>query len=411
MALAVVIRFALALLEPPSFDLQNIGSVIFYSGAWGWGPWVFLDAQLVNIWRSFATSSTIDWGTTAPFRTPFDLQLLTLTLRLPSFLFDVATLVIVYYATLMLSASGRSARLAALLWSINPYTFFAVELLGVPDIASTFLAISSCVLLVRRRPILSGIALASGIALKLFPILILPTLVAYHWREKASRLKSKAFLVISGIVGLALYLYWVFPPGTPPAVGGLLNYTPITQPMEMLFEFVPQSGGRVSTATSVLVVLFLVTWWFAGNRELITEMVPPVLLVYLALSNPYPSYFIWVTPFLIIDLAINRRRTSAILFVALLTFLMGFWFFFSGGFITPSGYSLLMIPLKGGQLPWYSEQLNALLNDPRLNLLLPSLLAAALYATSVIYALEFMRGWFNARPSISEQSPSSNRMP
>jgi hypothetical protein len=411
MTLGMAIRLALALLEPASFDLQNIGSVIFYSGAWGWGPWVFLDAQLVNIWRSFATSSTIGWGNTPPFTSPFDLQLLTLMLRLPSFLFDVATLVVVYYATLMLSASGRSARLAALLWSLNPYTFFAVELIGVPDIASTFLAVSSCVLFLRRKPILSGIALASGIALKLFPILILPTLVAYQWREKSSRLKSKVFLVLSGAVGLVLYLFWVFPPGSSPAVGGLLNYTPITQPMEMLFEFIPQSGGRVSTATAVLVVLFLGTWWFAGYRELITEMVPPVLLVYLALSNPYPSYFVWVIPFLTIALAINRRRTPAILFVGLLTFLMGFWFFFSGGFLTPSGYSLLMIPLKGGQLPWYSQRLNALLNDPRLNLLLPSLLAAALYATSVIYALEFMRGWFNARPSISEQSPSSNRMP
>jgi hypothetical protein len=326
-------------------------------------------------------------------------------------LFDVATLAVVYYATLMLSGSGRAARLAALLWSLNPYTFFAVELLGVPDIAATFLALSSCVLLVRRRPILSGIALASGIALKLFPILILPALVAYQWKEKVSRLKSKAFLALSGVVGLALYLSWVFPPGNPPAVGGLLNYTPLTQPMEMLFEFVPQSGGRVSATTAVLVVLFLVTWWFAGDKQLITEMVPPVLLVYLALSNAYPSYFVWVIPFLTIDLAINRRRSSAILFVGLLTFLIGFWFFFSSGFITPSGYSLLMIPLKGAELPWYSQQLNALLSDPRLNLLLPSLLAAALFATSLIYALEFMRGWFNTRPRISEQSPSSNRMP
>jgi hypothetical protein len=408
----MVIRFALALLEPASFDLQNIGSVIFYSGAWGWGPWVLLDAQLVNIWQGwFATSSTINWGTTAPFHTSFDLQLLTLMLRLPSFLFDVATLAVVYYATLMLSNSGRSARLAALLWSLNPYTFFAVELLGVPDIASTFLALSSCVLLVRRKPILSGIALASGIALKLFPILILPVLFAYRWKEKASRLKSKAFLALSGVVGLVLYLYWVFPPGSPPAVGGLLNYTPLTQPMEMVFEFAPQSGGRVSATTAVLVVLFLVTWWFAGDKQLITEMVPPVLLVYLALSNAYPSYFVWVIPFLTIDLATNRRRASAILFVGLLTFLMGFWFFFSSGFVTPSGYSLFMIPLKGGGLPWYSQQINALLGDQMLNFILPPLLAAALFATSLIYALEYMRGWFNARTRISEQSLSSNRMP
>ena len=388
MIVGVAIRFILAFVEPPSFDLQNIGLVIFHPSAFSGGPWTFIEAQLVKVWlQHVAVSSPNDWGYTPPFNTPQDLMILTLMMRLPAFIFDIATLVPIYYATLWLSSSKTSSRLAAMLWIANPYTVFAIELLGVPDIAATFLALCACLLLVRGRPVLAGLSLFAGVALKLFPIMLLPALLI----EKSASSKSKYYLAIAGLIGLGAYLAWAF----PPVGGALMNYTPLTQPISILFEYALGSGSRISAAASVLIVLYFATWWFAKNRPLITGVVPPLFLVYYALSDPYPSYFLWVVPFLVIDIAAHRKHS--ILFLGLLTFLMGSWLFLSHAFSTPSGYSLLLIPLRGTNVPWYSQLIySALLVDERIRVLIYPFLAAGLYATSVIYALEFMRGWFSS---------------
>jgi len=92
------------------------------------------------------------------------------------------------------------------------------------------------------------------------------------------------------------------------------------------------------------------------------------------------------------DIAVLKGR-RAILFTVFYTLAIAQWFFTSSGFLTPSSYSLLMIPLGGTSLPWYSRAITALLDNQVSALLLP-LISSGFYATLLAYAADVARDWF-----------------
>jgi hypothetical protein len=97
-----------------------------------------------------------------------------------------------------------------------------------------------------------------------------------------------------------------------------------------------------------------------------------------------------------LDVVLVERRHLKLLAILILI-LFGNWFYFSHGFVTPNGYSLLLIPLQGTNLPWYSDAINYLLKSSNLAY---TVLNASLYATTFIYGLEIIRGWSRFRPEI-----------
>ncbi len=71
------------------------------------------------------------------------------------FVLDLAIAIILYYLAKRM-ASAVEGRLACLVWFANPLCFFGIELLGVPDIAATFLVTVALALLLSRRAVLGG---------------------------------------------------------------------------------------------------------------------------------------------------------------------------------------------------------------------------------------------------------------
>jgi hypothetical protein len=98
-------------------------------------------------------------------------------------------------------------------------------------------------------------------------------------------------------------------------------------------------------------------------------------------------------PIMALDVAlVNRSRAGLFAIFYVLAFTN--WFFISSAFLTPSGYSLLMIPLGGNTLPWYSLAITQLLdNSVVINMLMP-LVSSALYASFLAYAIDTARTWF-----------------
>lgn len=200
------------------------------------------------------------------------------------------------------------------------------------------------------------------------------------------------------LVGVAGYLSWLFPSGDYNLIA-FITYSSVTQPISSLFVFLAgPSSGNLSVAPVVLIVLYFVMWLFAKKAP-ITSTIMPILLVYYVFSNPYPQYFIWALPFQILDIVLIKRR-RALLLTVLLLLVLGSSFLLFAGFLTPSGYSLLLIPLQVPHLPWYSQILKSYLNSSLNQLLIPVVLSA-LYATTLIYALEIVRSWF-VHPSVNE---------
>ena len=87
------------------------------------------------------------------------------------------------------------------------------------------------------------------------------------------------------------------------------------------------------------------------------------------------------------------KRRRVILFAIFYTLAFAQWFFTSSAFLRPSNYSLLMIPLAGDILPWYSPAVTSLLEDYASILLLP-LLSSGFYACLLVYAVDVARAWF-----------------
>jgi hypothetical protein len=117
-----------------------------------------------------------------------------------------------------------------------------------------------------------------------------------------------------------------------------------------------------------------------------------VLLTYFVLSDFYAQYFIWTLPFIILDFTLFSRQRLR-LFVILLLFLFGTWLLTSGVFATPSGYSLLLIPLEGPSLPSYSTAIQKFLQDQVTQYIVLPLMADALYAFALMYLLSLVKHW------------------
>jgi hypothetical protein len=353
------------------------------------GPWIFLEAQMINAWGWLTgTAPPASWWKAPALSTPIQVKLLALFLRLPALAFDVATAIALYF-TVKKYSSPRNARYASLLWFLNPYTLVAVDLLAVPDVAATFMLVLATLLLPYKRTLLSAASVAIGVAVKLFPLLLLPAfLILPSVRGRGWR--YQLFWTFMALLGFVGYFAWALVGDTGPPI----DYSPIEQPLNAIFTALPATKTSVTVVS--LVILYFWMYEFAkGKNLIISDLTLPVLLVYFTFTDPYPQYFAWALPFLILDVVLVERRHLKLLAV-LIIILFGNWFYFSHGFITPSGYSLLLIPLQGSNLPWYSGAINYILKSSNLAY---TVLNASLYATTFIYALEIIRGWSKVRPT------------
>lgn len=389
-AAAVVVvlaaKLALSALTPASGDL---GLMLLQSQSLG-GPWILALDRIVNVWESITGLNPNLWVYSPPSFS-YGMMFLGALVRLPTLVFDIGVAGALYLVAKQIGASTRGARLTCLAWLLNPYATFAVEMIGTPDIAASFMTVVMALFLLRKKLVYAGLALAAGTALKLYPILLFPPALAYSEQSETTP-RARAFFVVVSLLGLLAYLDWFFQ-GNFAKTRLLLEYTPITQPITSLLTFGTEIG--VSVSAVALVVTYYITWILAKNHKVpIIESILPVLLVYYTFSSLYPQYLVWALPFLTLDLSIRGKHLGLLALV--LTLMFGWGFLYFGGYVTYSGYSLLFFPLQRGELPWYSAMISAFLANPATPVLIPSFLRAGLSAATFVYALTFFRNWIKS---------------
>jgi hypothetical protein len=386
------LKIVVSMVVPVSFDLREM--FLMATGQIPvWGPWTFVEGQMLSLWQSLTQTTSIpqSWWNSAPFSMPIALQFLSLMLRLPALASDLAVGSVLYFMVKKAS-SPEPARFASLLWFLNPYTFFAIEILGVPDATATLMVMLASLLIMSKRTVLSGIAFGGGVALKLFPLLLLPAFLILPSGVRDRGWRHMILWVLFALIGAVAYSAWAM----PGALRAPTGYSPIAQPLDAFFTSLPAT--KISISLVAFVVICFWTLEFATSRGLvISDLVLPILLLYFTFSDPYPQYFTWALPFLILD-AVLRERRHIVWLVALEGVLFVNWFSFSQGFLAPNNYSFLFFPLRGNALPEFSAAIQSLLRTSPLLFLLAN---AALYATTFIYCLEIVRGW--SRPDAATQ--------
>jgi len=376
-------RLVLAAVEPVSYDMFSIVSLVSDKRPLI-GPWIALYPP-IYLGMLNSIQAIQQWYLASPVNTNLNLESVSLLFRLPVLGFDVATAIVLYYLGKKLG-TGDSGMLVSLVWFLNPFTLFSVELLGVPDVVATFLIVLSFGFLISRRVLLSGVFLAVGTWLKLYPIFLLPALLLIAERQRISRRCKAAFCVL-GLVGLFGYLSWILPFG----LLYLVEYTPVSQPLPFM-----HGASVVDASAFALIAFYFLLGMFARRRGAPAAMLISTLLVYYLVSNPYPQYLIWVLPFMALDLVVSKDRFRAVLFAIFYLLAFTQWFFVSSAFLTPSRFSLLMISFQG-DLPWFSQLIANILDWSRVRLiavLLLPLISSAFYACAFVCVVDVSRSWF-----------------
>jgi hypothetical protein len=332
------------------------------------------------------------WLTSQPM-TGLNTALLSLLFRLPTFAFDLATLAVLYHVGARLGTL-ENARLAGLIWYLNPYSLLSIELIGVPDVVVVFLLVLGFSLIMSRRLFPAAAILAIGIWFKFFPVVLIPPIFLSLFSQGFSRKRLVTALSMT-LLGLVGYLGWVLPSG----LASLTSYTPVTQPIPFIIgaPVLIGTGYTLSQSAFGLFSFYCLLVFFAKRDALIPTLISTLMLYYL-LSGPYPQYFVWALPLMALDVVfVNRSRILVVAAFFGLAFVQ--WFLVSFAFLTPSGYSLLLIPIGVTNPPSYVLGLRTFLEGNQLlgTIILP-LVYSSLFATILIYAVDAARSWF-ALPS------------
>lgn len=159
--LVSIVKLCLSAIEPASFDLRDI---IKFPGSRHnpLGPWITLYPPLYNQWATNSTQVAI-WVSSPPSLNA-NVLLTSLSFRLPVLALDLATAIVLYHIARRM-ASAVEGRLVSLMWFANPFCLFGIELLGVPDVAATFLVVVALGLLVCDVPSLAACFLRSPFGL------------------------------------------------------------------------------------------------------------------------------------------------------------------------------------------------------------------------------------------------------
>jgi hypothetical protein len=385
---AFAIKLVLSAFTPASSDFW----FMLLQGNTVGGLWISLLDAIASSCK-LVTGLTANTWVQSPPSLSTDFALFGLLIRLPTLVFDLSVASALYYLALQVGTSLQNARLACLAWLINPYNTFTVEMIGAPDIAASLATVIMILFLLRKKLVFAGVALTAGTALKLYPIFLLPPVLAYVERNRAA-LRIRVLFVVLSLLGLAAYLDWIFQ-GDLAKLQLLFVYTPVTQPITDLLTLGTEIGASVLAI--VLVVTYYLSWVLAKEHNVpVMESVLVVLLVYYTFSSLYPEYLLWALPFITLDVVVRRRHIG--LLVATLVLMFSWGFFYFGGYVTTSGYSLLFFPLQGNQLPWYSQTVSSFLANAATPVLIPPFLKAGLSVATLVYALTFLRNWFRSPP-------------
>lgn len=291
-----------ALIYPPGiFLFHGLFALIF-------NPFISFD---------FVNNFLVDYSTVLG---SIELNLHLLFLKIPYMLVDLPAA----FFLSRLFTNYRQRLLAFTLWIFNPLTLYGAYMMGQFDILPTFFVILALyVLTLGKTKILSNVAWAAillgiGATFKIYPLYFLIPLAALQasWGE---RIKT----VVLGALPYILIILPFLPSR------GYRSYALFAgQIFKSFYAQIPISGGESIILFPALVIFFYLLFIVIKPvRENLWQAFFIIILLFLMLTHYHPQWFLWVTPFLIIDMVKNNFKNLLPMFLAFGSF-FGLLFFF-----------------------------------------------------------------------------------
>lgn len=246
------------------------------------------------------------------------LNFLLLTLKLPYLLFDAGISILLY----KFFKDPKNKFLALTLWIFNPINLYATYMMGQFDIIPTFFTILALYLAVKNEKyFLASLFLGIGACFKIYPILFLVPLALFKekWLDRAK---------IIGI-GLLAYIATILPFISSP--GFRATALVAGQTTKSLYATLPISGGE-AIIYFPLFILFAYIVFFYGKAKLnnLWERFFILILVFFVFTHTHPQWFLWLTPFLVIDLVKSQLKHWPLVLVSLVVWIGQVSFFDPG---------------------------------------------------------------------------------
>jgi len=206
-------------------------------------------------------------------------------------------------------------------WMFNPFVIFILYVFARHDIIGILATLVALLLAKKNRKYWAIIVLAFGIALRFFPIMILPLFIFYLARTK----KDYIILSVIGISGLAaveLFSYFYFGGSV---IFSLLNAQHFDYILSSKLELVVHDRIFIFVAVYIIIILSFLHIR-KKSFDIFLNYGAIIYLAYVSLCYFHPQYMLWTVPFLII---IFIRRKSLLYYhwiqFALLMVILIYW--------------------------------------------------------------------------------------
>lgn len=223
-------------------------------------------------------------------------------LKFPYLIFDFAVAYLLY----KYFKNPRLKYTAFILWIFNPVTLYATFCMGVFDIIPVFFTVLSVYLLKKQRLTLSALAIGFGIAFKIYPIFLLPFII-FKTDKWLSRIKVGIIALLPVII---TNLPFVFS-----AAYHYMVFSPKNQKMFYMQWMVSGAEG-IFPFLLILILLYLLSQNKLLQPKFYISYFLAVFLLLFSVTHFHPQWFIWITPFIIIEL-LNYQFKEAWLYLGL----------------------------------------------------------------------------------------------
>jgi len=189
-------------------------------------------------------------------------------------------------------------------WIFNPILLFVVYIFARHDIIAVFTTLVALLLAKKDRKYWAIGILAIGIALRFFPIMILPLLVLYLARTKKDYI-ILSLTGLSGITAVELLCHFIFGKSV---ILPLLKTQHFEYFLSTKFDLV--TGSHSSIFIFIAAYIFIILSFLHIKKksfDLLLNYGAIIYLAYVGICFFHPQYVLWVVPFLVI--AFVRRKS------------------------------------------------------------------------------------------------------
>jgi len=179
-------------------------------------------------------------------------------------------------------------------WMFNPIVIFVIYLFARHDIIGLFVTLVAFLLAKKKRKYLSVLVLALAVAIRFFPIMVLPILIIYLAERKKDYIIMLA-LGVSGLLSLEAVSYIFFGKSV---IFSLLNTEHFDYIISARLDLISHDRIFIFITVYTIVILSFIK---LKNKsfDLLMSYCAIIYLLYVALSYFHPQYLLWSAPFVL----------------------------------------------------------------------------------------------------------------